>query len=61
MIRDLGFMIPDILHVVIPLWSLWWQDYHVLPGVSSKDSNIKRDLTCMLGMILVGLGMCAIL
>lgn len=60
-IRDLGFMIPDILHVVIPLWCLWCQNYHVLPGASIKDSNIKRDLTCMFGIILIGLGMCAIL
>ncbi|XP_051162289.1 uncharacterized protein LOC127282200 [Leptopilina boulardi] len=60
-VRDLGFMIPDILHVIIPLWSLRWRSIYSLPGAGLKDPNIKRDLTFMLGMVLIGLLICAIL
>ncbi|XP_074114528.1 uncharacterized protein LOC141537432 [Cotesia typhae] len=71
-IRDLGFMIPDILHVMIPLCLVTWRDPNVLPDSNSKSLlskknnkhlslSIKRDLTYMLGLIVVGLCMCSIL
>ncbi|XP_015115939.1 uncharacterized protein LOC107040376 [Diachasma alloeum] len=60
-IRDLGFMIPDILHVLIPLFSLRWHNDELLPGAGLKIRKIKREVTCMIGLILVGLGMCAVL
>ncbi|XP_012276182.1 uncharacterized protein LOC105697439 [Orussus abietinus] len=60
-VRDLGFMIPDILHVVIPLWSLRWCDIRSLPGAGLQESSIKKDLTCMLGMVAMGLCVCSVL
>ncbi|KAK0161196.1 hypothetical protein PV327_009693 [Microctonus hyperodae] len=62
-VRDLGFMIPDILHVIIPLYYLQWRNFdNELPGTHFKnDSTIKRDLMFMLGLVLVGLGMCSML
>ncbi|XP_066589937.1 uncharacterized protein [Prorops nasuta] len=49
-VRDLGFMIPDILHVAIPLWSMNYKNC-LLPGAGKRDHpNIKRDLAYMLGI-----------
>ncbi|XP_046419043.1 uncharacterized protein [Neodiprion pinetum] len=59
-IRDLGFMIPDILHVAIPLWSVEWRNAYGLPGAGSSQ-NIRRDLTCISGMVIIGLCFCAAL
>ncbi|KAK2587594.1 hypothetical protein KPH14_003722 [Odynerus spinipes] len=60
-VRDLGFMIPDILHVAVPLWSMQWKNAYNLPGSSTRDPSIRRDLAYMLGMILIGLCVCTIL
>ncbi|KAL2734226.1 uncharacterized protein V1478_003924 [Vespula squamosa] len=60
-VRDLGFMIPDILHVAVPLWSMQWRNACNLPGSSTRDSSVRRDLAYMLGMTLIGLCVCAIL
>ncbi|XP_043281850.1 uncharacterized protein [Venturia canescens] len=62
-VRDLGFMIPDILHVLIPLLSVRWRKCCTLPGAErdTKQTSLKRDLTCMFGIVLVGLVMCTIL
>lgn len=57
-VRDLGFMIPDILHVVIPLSFVEWQNIY-LPGTHSQDSNIKKDFIYIIGMILIGLCICS--
>ncbi|CAK9804095.1 hypothetical protein ANTRET_LOCUS6897 [Anthophora retusa] len=60
-VRDLGFMIPDILHVAIPLWAVKWRNIYNLPGSAKRDPSIRRDLAYMLGMICIGLCICAIL
>lgn len=62
-VRDLGFMIPDILHVIIPLYYLQWRNFdNELPGTHFKNnSTMKHDLMFMLGLVLVGLGMCSML
>ncbi|XP_034952000.1 uncharacterized protein [Chelonus insularis] len=60
-IRDLGFMIPDILHVFIPLCYVKWKNPDLLPGSDPNYNTIKKDLTYMLGLITLGLGMCSIL
>lgn len=60
-VRDLGFMIPDILHVLIPLWSIGWQKIYLLPGSGIRKANVRRDLTCMFGLVLLGIGMCSVL
>lgn len=54
-------MIPDILHVAIPLWAVKWKNIYNLPGSTKRDPSIKRDLAYMLGMICIGLCICAIL
>ncbi|XP_048514652.1 uncharacterized protein LOC105693248 [Athalia rosae] len=58
-IRDLGFMIPDILHVAIPLWSMEWRSMYSLPGGSPGIRNIRRDLIYVSGMVVIGLCFCA--
>lgn len=54
-------MIPDILHVVIPLLSLETKSAYSLPGAGLRDPNLKKDLMYMCGMILFGLYVCYIL
>ncbi|EFN78460.1 uncharacterized protein LOC105188702 [Harpegnathos saltator] len=62
-VRDLMLMIPDILHVAVPLCSIKWKSGHHLPGYGMRYSTIilfrrctiTRDLVYMLNIVMVGL------
>lgn len=56
-------MIPDILHVAVPLCSIKWKGVHHLPGYGVRYSTtvilrkytITRDLVYMINIVIVGL------
>ncbi|XP_014214740.1 uncharacterized protein LOC106643924 [Copidosoma floridanum] len=60
-VRDLGFMIPDILHVIIPTCSFEFKSGYSLPGISIRDADLRLDLLLFFGTIFVGLCLCSIL
>lgn len=60
-VRDLGFMIPDILHVIIPLSLIDAKNAHILPGGGLCDSELRTDVLFMIGTIFSGLCLCSIL
>jgi hypothetical protein len=54
-------MIPDMLHVIIPLYSLEMKNTYSLPGAAFSDPDIRTDLSFMCGTIIFGLCLCSIL
>lgn len=46
-IRDLGFMIPDILHVVVPLWLIKRESLYTI--------QLPNSLAYMLSIVMIGL------
>lgn len=59
--RDLGFMIPDVLHLIIPLGLICKKRAKLLPGAVFCDSKFIIDLLFMTGAVCFGLGLCSIL
>ncbi|XP_014225999.1 uncharacterized protein LOC106651837 [Trichogramma pretiosum] len=60
-VRDLGFMIPDILHVIIPIYLLEPKKTYSLPGAELRDTNLAKDLMYMFGIVFFGLVICSTL
>ncbi|XP_016843897.1 uncharacterized protein LOC100121962 isoform X2 [Nasonia vitripennis] len=52
-VRDLGFMIPDVLHVIIPLCSLETKGAYSLPGAGLRDPDLRTDLMYMFDELLL--------
>ncbi|XP_070168707.1 uncharacterized protein [Polyergus mexicanus] len=46
-IRDLGFMIPDILHVAVPLWLIKWESIY--------NIHLPNSLAYMSSIVVIGL------
>lgn len=59
--RDLGFMIPDILHVIIPLCSLEVKNSWSLPGIGFRDPELKLDILYLFGSVIFGLCLYSVL
>ncbi|CAB0031196.1 unnamed protein product [Trichogramma brassicae] len=60
-VRDLGFMIPDILHVIIPIYLLEPKKTYSLPGAELRDTSLAKDLMYMFGLVFFGLVICSTL
>lgn len=48
-VRDVGFMVPDIIHVILPLIVLRRESLINRP--LHRDKTIKKDIFCMLAII----------
>ncbi|XP_026482545.1 uncharacterized protein LOC113389750, partial [Ctenocephalides felis] len=62
-IRDLGFMIPDILHVIIPLmaYDKARKDMMITRTHWIRDNAVRKDLTLMVIGVATGFLICALL
>lgn len=61
-VRDLGFMVPDVLHLVLPLWLLRKtriESYTTRPFYI--DRNIRRDVIAMLCIVSILFLFCSFL
>lgn len=61
-VRDLGFMIPDILHFTVPIWLLMRsRKEDSLSRLFYKDKNLRKDVTGMFIIIAVLFIICSVL
>ncbi|KAG4076982.1 hypothetical protein HA402_015969 [Bradysia odoriphaga] len=61
-VRDIGFMVPDVLHFILPLWLLRatrLESYTTRPFYI--DRNIRRDLIAMLCIVAISFTFCSFL
>lgn len=61
-VRDLGFMIPDLFHLVLPIWLLRRtraDNYLVRPFY--RDKHVRRDVVMMLGAVSILFMMCSLI
>lgn len=50
-VRDIGFMVPDIIHVILPLVVL--RKETLINRPLHRDKTLKKDVLCMLAVITV--------
>lgn len=61
-IRDLGFMIPDILHFVVPIWLLKRSKKEdSLSQLFYKDKSLRKDVTVMFVIVIILFTICSIM
>lgn len=61
-VRDLGFMIPDVMHLMLPLWLLRQtrkESFSTRPFY--RDRNLRRDVVLMFFMVAVLFTICTFL
>lgn len=61
-VRDIGFMVPDVLHFILPLWLLRktrLESYTTRPFYI--DRNIRRDVIAMLCIVSILFLFCSFL
>ncbi|KAL1379468.1 hypothetical protein pipiens_008543 [Culex pipiens pipiens] len=61
-VRDLGFMIPDVMHLVLPLWLLRQtrkESFSTRPFY--RDRNLRRDVVLMFFTVAVLFTICSFL
>ncbi|KAH8406332.1 hypothetical protein KR215_011416 [Drosophila sulfurigaster] len=61
-VRDIGFMFPDLLHLFVPLWLLRKarkENFATRPF--NRDRKLHRDIVAMLCMVSIMFGICSIL
>lgn len=61
-VRDIGFMVPDILQVILPLWLLKQmrsESYSIRPF--HRDRNLHKDIVTMLFLVIALFAICTIL
>lgn len=61
-VRDIGFMVPDILQLIIPLWlfrKTRKESYSTRPFY--RDRNLHKDIVAMLFFVLALFVVCTIL
>ncbi|CAH0394916.1 unnamed protein product [Bemisia tabaci] len=54
-IRDLCFMIPDILHVTLPLIELRYSQKQALRALNLTESSLKKELFALCCLVALGL------
>ncbi|KFB51772.1 AGAP007547-PA-like protein [Anopheles sinensis] len=61
-VRDLGFMIPDVMHLILPLWLLRQtrlESFSTRPFY--RDRNLRRDVVLMFFVVTVLFTICSFL
>lgn len=61
-VRDLGFMIPDLMHLILPIWVLRRtraESFSARPFY--RDKHIRRDLLIMSGAVFILFTVCSML